>query len=462
MTDPSSATVAPAERARLRAWSLPRSASLAVDVAIASGVALLLGLFRLGAPSVWFDEAYTAEATGRSPAWWLANDQYHFLYDGLLALWTSVAGASEWALRAPSVVGSMTAAALVVVLGRKLFDRRIALASGVFLAASPFVVKWSQQARSYTLLLALSLVATLVLIRALDRGTRSSWALYGMTYAAVVVGHAVAGILLAPAHLVLIAQRRERVLPHGPLAAVIVLAIAVPWAATVAMRSTGQGAGMAWLQPPSPTVVAQAVADVSGAAGLGIVLAALGLALVWRTGRRDLAVWLGAWAATPVALALVMTAVTPVFLDRYLIVAAPAFALLAGVAIVGAGRRLGPLLAAAAVVVSAIALTQWYSTADDGNWRGEDWRSAVAALRVESGGDDVLVVPWWAQLGAAYYGASTTSVSTADSIWVLTWSETGHRLPREDRLPLGFGEHELVERQDFGRRVSLQHWVRRE
>ncbi len=181
-----------------------------------------------------------------------------------------------------------------------------------------------------------------------------------VAYAAVVIGHAVAGILLAPAHLVLIAQRRERVLPHGPLAAVIVLAIAVPWAATVAMRSTGQGAGMAWLQPPSPTVVTQALADVSGAAGLGVALAALGLVLLWRSGRRDLAVWLGAWAAAPFALALVMTAVTPVFLDRYLIVAAPAFALLAGVAIVGAGRRFGPVLAGAAVLVSAIALVQWY------------------------------------------------------------------------------------------------------
>lgn len=460
MTDLSSATVVSTERSVLGGRVLSRRASLAVDVSIASGVALLLGLVRLGAPSVWFDEAYTAEATGRSPAWWLANDQYHFLYDGLVALWAAIAGTSEWALRAPSVLGAILAAALMVVLGRKLFDRWVALASGVVLATSPFVVKWSQQARSYTLLLALSLVATLVLIRALERGTRSSWALYGLVYAAVVVGHAVAGILLAPAQLVLIAQRRERLLPHGPLAAVIVLAVAVPWAATVAMRSTGQGAGMGWLQQPSTAAVVQAVADVSGAAGLGVALAALGLVLLWRSGRRDLAAWLGAWAAAPFALALVMTAVTPVFLDRYLIVAAPAFALLAGVAIVGAGRRFGPVLAGAAILASAIALVQWYST-DEGNWRGENWRSAVAALRAQSSDTEVVVVPWWAHLGAAYYGALTTSVSTGDSIWVLTWSETGHALPRRERVPLGFGGHVLVEREDFGTRVSLQHWVRR-
>jgi len=460
MTDLPSATVASAER-RFGARPLTRSASLAVDVALAGGVALVLGLIRLGEPSLWFDEAYTAKASGQSPAWWLNWDQYHFLYDGLIAAWAAVAGTSEWALRAPSVLGATIAAGLIVVLGRRLFDRSVALASGLLFAASPFVVQWSQQARSYTLLVALSLVATLVLMRALDRGTRSSWALYGVVYSAVVVGHAVAGILLAPAHLVLIAQRRQNVRPHGPLAAVIVCAVAVPWAATIAMRATGPGTGMAWLDAPSPSTVVRALGDVSGVAGLGIPLAALGFLLLWRAGKISLSVWLGVWALAPFALALLITAVTPVFLDRYLIVAAPAFALLAGFAIVRAGRRFGPLLAASAIIISAIALVDWYSTSDDGNWRGEDWRGAVAALRAESESGEVVVVPWWAHLGAAYYGASPSSVATGDSVWVVTWSETGHRLPRAERVPLGFGDHVLVEREDFGKRVSLQHWVRR-
>jgi hypothetical protein len=157
----------------------------------------------------------------------------------------------------------------------------------------------------------------------------------------------------------------------------------------------------------------------------------------------------------------VITAVTRVFLDRYLVVAAPAFALLAGFAVVRAGRWFGPALGLAAAIVSAIALVNWYSIAEGGNWRGEDWRSAVAALLAESGGREVVVVPWWANLAAAYYGASFSSVSTADSVWVLSWSEKGHGLPSGVRAPLGFGEHELVHREDFGRRVALQHWVRR-
>jgi hypothetical protein len=71
-----------------------------------------------------------------------------------------------------------------------------------------------------------------------------------------------------------------------------------------------------------------------------------------------------------------------------------------------------------------------------------------------------VVVPWWSHTAAEYYGANVSSLSTADSVWVLTWSETGHDLPASIRAPLGFGEHRLVEEHTFGWRVSAQLWQR--
>jgi hypothetical protein len=75
-------------------------------------------------------------------------------------------------------------------------------------------------------------------------------------------------------------------------------------------------------------------------------------------------------------------------------------------------------------------------------------------------GDAIVVVPWWASDAATYYGAPVTSTSTADAIWVLVWSEHGHDLPAAERRPLGFGDHRLVERLQFGERVSAQLWRR--
>jgi mannosyltransferase len=433
--------------------------SLALEIAIASGLALLLGLIRLGTPSLWIDEAATARAVRSS----VANlfDGYHGLYYSIEMPWTFFAGTSEWALRFPSVVGSMLACALLVVLAHRLFGGSIPVVSGALLAANPFVVKWSQQARGYTFLLVVTLLATIALLRALERGTRSAWALYGLAFSAVLVWHPVAGIVLVAPHAVLVAQRRERAIPHALLAAVVICAVGVPWVGQIALRSTGEGVATNWLEAPSAATVVRAVADISGIAGLGVLLAAVGLWVLHRGGQADRAVWLGAWAFAPFAVALLITVVKPVFLDRYLIVAAPAFALLSAVALVRVSSRLGLAAAGVVVVAMCLALGSWYRVAGDGNWRGENWRDAVRfVLERRSESDVVLVAPWSAHPSAEYYGANVVDVSTAPSMWVLTWSETGDDITAAERAALGFGDHRLVERAEFGRRVTAQLWRR--
>lgn len=439
--------------ARLRAHALAR------DVVLASGVALVLGLVRLGTPSFWVDEA----ATARAMEWSFIDrfDGYHGMYYTVLSVWSSLVGTSELALRLPSVFGTMAACALLVVLAHKVFSGWVPLVSGLLLATSPFVVHWSQQARGYTMLLAVSLLATILLVRALERGSRAAWGLYGLAFVAVVVWHPVAGVLLAPAHVALAAQRREQVVPHGLLAAALILLLAVPWAAQIALRSTGEGAAMNWLKAPSAREVVDALLSVSGAAGVGAALALVGLRMLRRAGRSADAVWLGVWALAPFIVALVVSIGRPIYLDRYLLIAAPAFAVLAAYALVS----LTPRLHAVAVAVAAVAvatglgLVAWYSTSDEGNWRGEDWRSAVAYVEERvAPGDDVVVAPWSAAPSARYYGADPVDTSTARSIWVLTWSETGDDIDAATRGALGFGDHRLVERTEFGRRVSAQLW----
>jgi mannosyltransferase len=436
-----------------------RVGSLTLDVLIVSSVALVLGLVQLGAPSLWVDESLTADEI----TWPYARslEGYYWLYYSIEKPWAAFAGYSEWALRFPSVVAAMLSGALMVVLARRLFDRRIALLSGLFLVTSPFVVKWSQQARGYTMLLALSLLATILLLRALERGSRGAFVVYGLTFAAVIVWHPVGGLVLGLPHLVLILQNRERFFPHGLLAAAVVLGLGVPWFAQISMRSAGADTVIAWIPFPTWHTVANAVLDISGAGWFGIVLAAVGLWVLLRAEKRSLATWLLVWAFSPFAVAIIVSIVQHVFLDRYLIAAAPAFALLAAVAVTGVARRLGATLVVVAAAATAVALVQWYSYADSTNWRGEDWLAASRFVTEHSGEDDaVVVVPWWAHAAAAYYGSRVTSASTADSIWVLMWSENGHALPADVRAPLGFGAHRLVEQHRFGWRVRAQLWKR--
>lgn len=437
-----------------------RASSLVRDILIVVGLSILLGAIRLSSPSLWVDEAFTARAVHLSfPD--LMTGQLHWLYYSIEKPWTVVFGTSESALRFPSVLGAAVSSGLLIVLGRRLFDGPVALVSGVLLAVNPFVVKWSQQARGYTLLLALSLLAVVLLLRALERGSRRAWIEYGVVFAAVFVWHPVAGLVLVPTHVLLLYQRRDRFLPHGLLAAVPILVLAAPWVAQIAFRTSGEDSGTAWLTFPTVDTTGRAVLDISGIAGVGVVLGIAGLISLRRIGRTDLAVWLGVWAATPFVVALVVSLLRPVFLDRYLIVGAPAFALLGGFVLVSVTSRMRPVLLAVVIVATGLALFHWYSPRDDGNWRGEDWRSAVRLVQARRGpAAPVVVAPYWAHAAPEYYGADVDGVGSAPAIWVLTWSETGGDLTGAERRALGFGEHRLVERTDFGRRVSAQLWKR--
>jgi mannosyltransferase len=228
------------------------------------------------------------------------------------------------------------------------------------------------------------------------------------------------------------------------------------------MRSTGEGVAMNWLKFPTAETAVRALLDVSGAAGVGLALALGGLWHLRRSGRALLVTWLGVWAFAPFALALGVSVGRPIYLDRYLIIAAPAFALLAGVALTALPLRFRVVGAVAAVVGTGVGLGLWYAAAtEDGNWRAEDWRSAVTAvLEREDEADAIVVAPWSARPAARYYGAEVVDTSTAASIWVLTWSETGDELASAERRALGFGEHRLVERIPFGWRVHAELWRR--
>ena len=428
--------------------------SLAVDVAVVSVIAVVLGLIRLGTPSLWVDESFTAQAVRQH----LLNpeDQYHWLYYAAITPWTLVAGTSEWALRLPSVLASAVACALLVVLARPVLGRRVALVGGLFLATSPFIVQWSQQARSYSFVLAAGVLATLLLFRAIGAGSRGAWVGYGLGLTLVFVLQPVSALVLVPGHLVLGLRERRAALPHGLLAVCLVIVLGVPWAFFRARQTPVDN----WLERPSPEVAARALLDISGALGVGLALSIIGLVMLRRQGRGGDALWLGTWAFAPFVLALAASFVRPVFLDRYLITAAPAFALLAAAALFAVSRRVAGVLVAVVLTATIGGLAHWYSTGAN-NWRGEGWRSAVATVERRAGKSDaIVVVPWWAAPAATYYGAHVVDTSTADSIWVLRWSEEGGAIARAERRPLGFGDHRLVERHDFGRRVSAQLWRR--
>lgn len=139
-------------------------------------VAVVLRLYLLTNQSFWFDEGATLAMTdsaslGSTYDALMAitgGDKYQPLYFFVLALWRSVVGESEFALRLFSVIPGVLTPIVVYFAVKPLFGVRHALLSSVFLVCSGFCIAYSQELRPYAFLLFLAAVQLMVLSPALS------------------------------------------------------------------------------------------------------------------------------------------------------------------------------------------------------------------------------------------------------------------------------------------------------
>ncbi len=265
-------------------------------------------------------------------------------------IWLEWAGHSEFALRFVSVWCGVLAVALLWRLARRLeLSPATASVAALLLAASPYAIWHSQDARMYSILLALTLATTWLMVDALQRGRWPVWFLYVAVSWLALHTHYFAIFVLAAQNCFVIG--RALLMPRVRFAAVqwvqwqLVLGFFyMPWFFTASETLTGYGGNG---DSPGFWAMAQRSLAVFGAGesipagwrtgvavGVGLLLLLGGFAL-WREGgsrRRTLFLLLLLWAV-PVLATWASSQSRPIFNERYLIAAAPPFYLLLAVAI---------------------------------------------------------------------------------------------------------------------------------
>ena len=88
---------------------------------------------------------------------------YYILLKGWLLF-----GDTEIAVRGLSVVVGVLSIPVLYLLGKRHVDRRVGILSAVFLVFHAFHIEWSQQARSYVVVLLLLLISTYLLVAAIE------------------------------------------------------------------------------------------------------------------------------------------------------------------------------------------------------------------------------------------------------------------------------------------------------
>src|SRR5262245_5471057 len=153
------------------------------------------------------------------------------LYYLLAWTWSQLFGTSEFALRSLSATFGVAMIPIVYLAFKELVSSRVGLVAALLAAVNPFLVWYSQEARSYALLALLGAISLLFCARVLNSPSRSSVVWWGVASALMLVTHYSAAFVVgAEALLLLIAHRRRADIRLASLVLVAIGAALVPLA----------------------------------------------------------------------------------------------------------------------------------------------------------------------------------------------------------------------------------------
>jgi 4-amino-4-deoxy-L-arabinose transferase-like glycosyltransferase len=374
----------PSARAAVRTVSVEQWAILAL-----AALAAVIRIVLIDNQSFWTDEALTAYEA-QLPFGAMLHTVLHVettppLYFVLIWFWAKLFGNAEIALRSVSAIAGVALVPIAYSSARELVSRRAGLLAAAFVAVNPFMLWYSQEARSYMLVAALTGASFMWFARALRDPSRQNLAWWAAWSSAAVMTHYFAGFVIFPEALWLLWAQRSRTCAI----AVAVVGLAQAAMLPFAVIDSNAAHGTAWIAHIAPlTRIAVTVVEwggsnlyrrttVFGGLLVGAVLISIVLALLLLAGDRRTragAKVAGVIAAFAFGSPLVLGAIGyDYFLSRNLIPAfLPVVVVLAAACAAPRARALGAALAAALLAVFVLATidVQTHPYLQRADWRG--------------------------------------------------------------------------------------------
>ena len=310
--------------------------------------ALVLRFVCLACKPFWSDECFSAEIARLSWGnfahllWW--REANMSLYYVLLRLWIHF-GWGESYIRSLSVLAAAVTLPAIYWLARQLYDRKVALLSAALLGVNAFHIRYSQEARSYTLFVLLGTLSSAFLVSLIRNPSRRNWIAYVATSILAVYAHFYALLLLLVQWCVL--RYLGRPAP-GVDNVQLSVALGRAWKTIgisvlpllIFVAKTGAGP-IRWISRPSIRQILSFVEHLSGGIHwpLAALIALACIAAVTPLGRKLVThdqpwdTWrvqfLAAWFLGPMVLTILLSFARPVFLPRYMLFCLPPLLILA-------------------------------------------------------------------------------------------------------------------------------------
>jgi len=389
-----------------------------VAIALILVTAAALRIYNIGVQSLWFDEAASVRIVRQDFPTMMSSikddERIPPLHYWILHAWVRVFGHAEWSVRLPSALAGVGAVWALYFLTKRLFGVGAALVAALLLAVAPYQIQYSQEARSYSLMVLTSLLSCWLFVRLLDTYPPKPRldAAYVLAGAAALYSHLYAVFTLIAQALTYALEWTRSEKPflgvrRWVVTQVAIVALFLPWLPIAIRWARSVGSGF-WVEPMTLSDLwAAYVAYAGGSRGaliLILVLALLGV-VAQRRNVRAVSLML-ALATLPVVVPTIVSILTkPTFTPRYGIVAPAALYALAGCGVIALRNRIAQLVIALALVALSINGLRAIPNKPD-------WRGLVAHVEREARpGDYIVMNPHRSTYVYDYYATRKTDVT---------------------------------------------------
>ena len=413
-----------------------------------AGITLAGALLRfatLDVQSYWLDEVATVNLLHKGFSDMLAGvsagESTPQLYYIVAWAWAKVFGTSEVGLRSLSALLGTATIPLAYALGRDLVSRRAGLVAAAVCAFNPLLVWYSQEARSYALLILLTGLSLFALLRALDDGSRRAFAWWTVAAIASIATHYFAGFLIGAEAIWLLSRSPARARAGLAVGSVAIVALALlPLA--LHQRSTGAARFISEssLLRRAAQVPKQFAIGYQGPLETVLTVAALLLVafgvvlLVMRAAPPDRtrALSLGALGVAAIVAPFALAVIGPDYLIARNVIAA----LLPLAVAVSVGFATGRAGIFAAVGLCALGLVQVIGVATQEQYQRDNWRGAAEFIGHSDQPTAVIVTPASGRLPMLHYlrGGQVTPKAGVD-VKQLVFIGLAARLPGDKPAP---------------------------
>lgn len=315
-----------------------------LNSSIILGIFLVLA-FGIGmSQSVWFDEAYSVEIAKKPVSELIsltAIDVHPPLYYLVLKGWGMIFGFSELAIRSISIIMMALMIVLMMNLVKKLAGGKAASITGFILAISPMIIRYGFEVRMYAMATLISVLASLILWKIIE--SKKPNLKLEISYAVLIalgmltLYYTIVVWLSQLIYLIYKTIKSKNSLTKQRFWLYYILAIILfsPWLIT-AIRQFSNGA-LAPISEPLHIVnligvvsfnflykPAWQLSQVESLIVIG-VLVLIGL-MIYKTSRKKIEeglVYLGYLAVMPLVIQFSICLIKPMYVERYLMFAAP-------------------------------------------------------------------------------------------------------------------------------------------